>query len=194
MWDSTDLAERMSYADGKLYAANHHAKWVSCANATTGTLIWNYTLPDTAEEYDDFYQHPVIADGKVYFALSSNKLECLDANNGDFLWEYVSQGNYVENLGVAYGRVYLIGGSEAKLYCLDAASGTQLWEFQASGPIDYYNPVIAEGLIYLPAAALMYEGFPTPELRRLYAMRKRHFRHTGLGVPYANRWHLHLAC
>jgi outer membrane protein assembly factor BamB len=162
IWESANVAERISYYDGKVYGANDASKWVSCANAATGDLVWNYTLPSSAGEYDVFYQHPVIADGKAYFPLETNKLECLDANNGNLIREFVTEGDYVENLAVAYGKAYLIGGSESKLYCYDTTTGDQLWTFQAAGPIDYYTPVVADGLIYIPSAAATYEGFPYP--------------------------------
>ncbi len=162
IWDSPNVAERISYYDGKLYGANDAAKWVSCADAATGDLKWNYTLPSSAGEYDVFYQHPVIAEGKAFFPLETNKLECLDANNGNLLWEFVTEGDYVENVAVADGKAYLIGGSEAKLYCIDITNGNQIWSFQASGPIDYYTPVIADGYVYIPSAATFYEGFPYP--------------------------------
>ena len=160
IWESANVGERISYYDGKVYGAPDASRWVSCANAATGDLVWNFTLPASAGEYDVFYQHPVIANGKAYFPLETNKLEVLDANTGQFLWEYVTEGDYVENVAVANGKLYVTGGSEAKLYCLDASNGNKLWEFQAAGPLDYYNPILAGDKVYFSSAAAPYEGFP----------------------------------
>jgi outer membrane protein assembly factor BamB len=160
IWETPNVAERISYYDGKVYGAPDASRWVSCASATTGNLIWNWTLPDTLGEYDVSYQHPVIAEGRAYFPLESNRVEVLDANNGHFLWEYVTDGDYVENVAVHNGKLYVTGGSEAKLYCMDAASSNKLWEYQATGPLDYYNPIIAQDKVYFSAAAEQYEGFP----------------------------------
>jgi outer membrane protein assembly factor BamB len=160
IWESANVGERISYYDGKVYGAPDASLWVSCANAATGDLVWNFTLPESAGEYDVFYQHPVIANGKAYFPLESNKLEVLDANTGQFLWEYVTEGDYVENVAVANGKLYVTGGSEAKLYCLDAANGNKIWEYKAAGPLDYYNPILAGDKVYFSSAAASYEGFP----------------------------------
>jgi outer membrane protein assembly factor BamB len=160
VWESANVGERISYYDGKVYGAPDASKWVSCANAATGDLVWNFTLPASAGENDVFYQHPVIAEGRAYFPLETNKLEVLDANTGDFLWEHVTEGDYLNNVAVSNGKLYVAGGSEAKLYCLDAANGNKIWEFQAAGPLDYYNPIIAGDKVYFSSAAAPYEGFP----------------------------------
>ncbi len=160
IWETPNVGERISYYDGKVYGAPDASKWVSCANATSGELIWNWTLPDTLGEWDVFYQHPVLAEGRAYFPLETNRVEVLDANTGQFLWEFVTGGDYVENVAVHNGKLYVTGGSEAKLYCIDAANGNPIWEYQASGPLDYYNPIIAQDKVYFSAAAEPYEGFP----------------------------------
>jgi outer membrane protein assembly factor BamB len=162
IWETANVAERISYYDGKVYGAPDSSTWASCANAATGELVWNYSLPSTAGEYDLFYQHPVLANGKAYFPLISNKLEVLDANTGQLLWEHVTEGDYINNVAVANGKLYVTGGSEAKLYCIDAANGNKIWEFQAAGPLDYYNPIIAGDKVYFSSAAASYEGFPLP--------------------------------
>ncbi len=113
IWETPNVGERISYYDGKVYGAPDASKWVSCANASTGALIWNFTLPSTLGDYDVFYQHPVIAEGRAYFPLETNRVEVLDANNGHFLYEYVTGGDYVENVAVRNGKLYVTGGERS---------------------------------------------------------------------------------
>jgi len=160
IWDAPYVGNRISYYDGKIYGALHYSNLTICTNATTGEVIWNYTLPNNFGEWDIFYQHPVLGDGRAYFPLVTNRVEALDANTGQFLWEFVSPGDYVTNLAFHDGKLYVTGGNEAKLYCVDAASGEVIWEYQAAAPIDYYNPIIAQDKLYFCGAAAPYEGFP----------------------------------
>ncbi len=161
IWESSSVSDRLSYYEGKIYGVVHGSKWVSCADAATGDLIWNYTTPDPERE---FYQHAVIADGKAYFPMSyANKVVVLDANTGTFLWDLViDDADYFNYVAVANGRLYISGGTESKVYCVNATDGTQLWEFQTGGAPEYYYPIIAQDKVYFTSAAEPFTGFPMP--------------------------------
>ena len=111
--------------------------YVFSFDANTGEELWRTILPD------QFYigGAPAVDNNKVY--ITSNYytfsdegegfLFCLDANNGDILWNFSVYQRYISPL-VDNGRVYLIGWEKedfevynAKLYCLDALSGVEIY-------------------------------------------------------------------
>ncbi len=72
---------------------------------------------------------PVVADGKVYVGSQDNKVYCLDASNGDLVWNYTTDDLVVSRPDVANGIVY-VGGWDGKLYALDALDGESCMDFQ----------------------------------------------------------------
>lgn len=161
VWESSSVADRLSYYQGKVYGTIHGSKWVSCAAADTGELLWNYTTNDPDRE---FYQHAAIADGKAYYPMSyANKIVVLDANTGNFLWDLViDESDYFNNVAVANGKVFISGGTESRIYCIDAANGNRLWDFKPDGPSEYYHPTVAQDKVYFCSAAAPFEGYPMP--------------------------------
>jgi outer membrane protein assembly factor BamB len=160
-WDSTNVSDRLSYFEGKVYGVVHNSKWASCVDARTGNLIWNYTTPDPERE---FYQHAVISDGKVYLPMSyTNKVVVLDAETGTFLWDLVIEdADYFNYVAVSHDKLYISGGTECRIYCVSASNGTLLWKFDTAGPTEYYYPIIAQDKVYVASAAAPFTGFPMP--------------------------------
>ena len=67
--------------NGNVYFATETG--VYCLDASSGTLIWNYTTGVGAMDYS-----PTVADGKVYVGSWDNKVYCLDANTGALVWNF----------------------------------------------------------------------------------------------------------
>ncbi len=166
MWNSTNVRGRLSYSNGRLYGVTNYSPWVSCANASTGALIWNYT--GTGNAKDTFYPAPVVADGLVFLStdtetagITANDLIVLNATTGQFVWKYCTGGAGLSCVTVAYGRAYLAGAiGDASVYCLNDSNGRLLWNYTAPGEEDYYNCQIANGAIYLDCSAYPITGFP----------------------------------
>jgi len=61
---------------------------------------------------------PAVADGKVYFGSNNpdNKVYCLNAANGGFIWSYTTGSAVSSSPAVAYGDVF-IGGWDYSVYC-----------------------------------------------------------------------------
>ena len=95
-------------------------------NNATGQLLEN------AMTYDRCY-HPVIAEGKLYYGSSADdSVCCLNAQNGEFLWRFVT-GGPVRLAPVIFGKSLFVGSDDGCLYCLNAETGEALWKYQG-GP------------------------------------------------------------
>lgn len=167
VWTKNTIRGRLAYWDGRLYGVGPYSKWVSCVNASTGELIWNYTSTDPKEF---FYPSPVIAYGNVYLGTENpgyitdkvDHVVCLDAKTGEYKWTFETGEYFVQSISAAYGNIYIAGGEKNAIYCLDAETGNKKWEFNAPGFIDYYTIQIGDGAIYFCCAAYVLPGFQVP--------------------------------
>ena len=167
MWNSSNVQGRLGYKDGKLYGVLEMNMWVSCVNATTGALIWNFT--GTGDPADHFYPAPVIENGKVYLGTENpgtlervDHVVCLDAETGAYKWTYVTGEYFVESISAAYGNIYIAGGERNAIHCVDGETGQKKWEYNAPGFIDYYQIQVADNKLYFNSAGIAVSGFPLP--------------------------------
>ena len=66
------------------------------------------------------YSSPAVADGKVFVGSYDDKVYCLNAATGAFIWSYTT-GNYVDSSpAVADGIVY-VGSMDGKVYAFGSA-------------------------------------------------------------------------
>jgi len=70
------------YKDGVLYVAAYNTGLVAAIDTSTQTVIWTYDAPSY------IYSQLIYADGKIYFGCDDDYLRCLDASNGNIIWEY----------------------------------------------------------------------------------------------------------
>lgn len=159
--NDTIQGQRVGYADGKLYGLYEYATWMTCVNASTGHLIWNFT--GTGDPKDMLYPSPTIAFGNVYLSIYGisedpddpymDHVICLDADTGEYKWTYATGEFFIQSLSAAYGCVYINGGDRNALICIDATTGEKKWEYNAPGFIDYYECAIADYKVYVVSAA-----------------------------------------
>ena len=85
--------------------------------------------------------HIVVAADLLYFGSSnSNKVTCLDAQDGTELWKFFSDGPVRFAPAVYNGRVYF-GSDDGYVYCLEGADGSLVWSKRAtsSGELMFAN-------------------------------------------------------
>ncbi|MCA9248260.1 MAG: PQQ-binding-like beta-propeller repeat protein, partial [Planctomycetales bacterium] len=76
--------------------------------------------------------HVVSVDGRVFFGSSSEDLvTCLDAQTGQPLWKFDTNGPVRLAPHIEAGRVYF-GADDGCVYCLDADTGDLRWRFEAA--------------------------------------------------------------
>ncbi len=126
--------------NGNVYFATETG--VYCLDASSGTLIWNYTTGVGAMDYS-----PTVADGKVYVGSWDNKVYCLDANTGALVWNF-STGDYVWSSPAVSNGVVYIGSHNGKIYALNETSGDLIWSYQTGLSVDA-PPAVSSGLVYV---------------------------------------------
>jgi parallel beta-helix repeat protein len=113
-------------------------------NASTGALIWNYTMGGGT------WSCPAVSQGIVYVGSLDHKLYALDASTGVLVWSYTT-GSYIEDSSpaVAYGKVY-IGSDDGRVYALNSLNGALVWNYSvASTSSVTSSPAVANGLVYV---------------------------------------------
>lgn len=183
LWTYTDKKEYGFYAstsivDGKVYAGTigqnlalpsitNHLKHncsgsVLCLNANTGDILWKYT-----SRYG-IMATPAVANGKVvvcsgtwdWFVNKSYNLVgdvfCLNATNGQLIWEYQNccyvEGSPVIENGLVYFGSFkeTSSGILGWVWCFNSSTGALVWR----KPLDYpRGPVtVANGKVYVALA------------------------------------------
>ncbi len=101
-----------------------------CIDRTTGKEIWHF---DDGKKMRQIYSTPYVVDGKLYIGEGLHqddhcKIYCLNADNGELVWQFNSRSHTESSPCVANGKVYFGAGDDG-LYCLEAATGKKLWNF-----------------------------------------------------------------
>lgn len=89
---------------------------------------------------------PVVAYGRLYVGSYNDRFYCLNAYNGEVLWEYLTGGNPTTP-AVWEGRVYF-GSLDDKVYCFNALNGAKIWEY-ATGNDVMGVPSVHEGKVFI---------------------------------------------
>ncbi len=101
-----------------------------------GTVNWATTYESTAVTNGFVSTVPLLfAEGRIYAALlDGDRLACLDAATGRFVWSRPLTESYKEILGIAHNRLIVSGRS---LWGFDADKGELAWSVPASDPEDW---------------------------------------------------------
>ncbi|RLF26783.1 MAG: hypothetical protein DRN05_06560, partial [Thermoplasmata archaeon] len=117
---------------------------VYCFDAATGVQLWNQTISSSG-----IACAPAVAYGRIYVGSDDKNVSCLDADTGNIIWRYQTNGNVRGAIAVSNGRVYAgaITG-DFHIYCLDAYTGEKIWDHYIES-FDAAYPVIANGRLYV---------------------------------------------
>ena len=89
---------------------------------------------------------PAVAYGRLYVGDNQNRINCLNASIGSYIWNYTT-GNYLFNCpAISDGKVY-VGSLDGTLYCLDAYTGHSIWNYTIGQAIES-SPAVSDGKIY----------------------------------------------
>jgi outer membrane protein assembly factor BamB len=138
----TDLQASPTVADGMVFTASN-AKEYYGINATTGNIEWTYKC-EGAEEF--ILCSTIYKDGKLYL-IDKFSIMCVDANNGNPIWEtYLGDELYVSPT-YADDKLY-IATDQRSIYVLNATSGDKLGHFVTSSN-SWSAPTVYEGRVYV---------------------------------------------
>jgi outer membrane protein assembly factor BamB len=151
----------VTVVDGYVIAGDWDGYQYFCINATSGELVWSYTVTGTAQGT------PAIADGKVYltsWGYVSGHVYCLNLSNGEKKWEtaWLPGGDLPEydtcgSPCVADGKVFVTTYNfqdDGELVALDAETGAFVWDDTAGGRVRTIQrsdatPAYYDGKIYV---------------------------------------------
>ena len=135
---------------------NNYSGKVYCLDANTGEVIWQYT-----SRYGT-WATPAVANGKVYvcsglwwWSFDNITLDhvgdvfCLDATNGNLLWEYRDCQYVIGGPVITDGKLYFgsFNDSNGWVWCFNASNGQKLWNYECNDPI---GPVtVVNGKVYV---------------------------------------------
>ncbi|MEQ8170497.1 MAG: PQQ-binding-like beta-propeller repeat protein [Candidatus Eremiobacterota bacterium] len=116
-------------ADGEFYAVD-----------LEGTLLWEkHTGPVESS--------PAYFENILYFGTLEHKVLALQADTGETIWEFETEGKVISSPAVAYNKVFT-GSEDKKIYAIDAITGDKICEIETNGEITS-SPAIANGILYI---------------------------------------------
>ena len=117
-----------------------HTGYSTSTAPNTNNVLWTYTTGSGV------YSSPAVVDGKVYIGSYDGHVYCLDAEDGDKIWNSSNVGTvWHSSPAVADGRVYIGGGV---LYCLNAENGSRIWSYQG-GLNMVSSPAVVDDRVYI---------------------------------------------
>jgi len=84
----------------------------------------------------------------VYVGSNDDKVYCLDASTGTFIWSYTTGGGTDSSPAVADGRVF-VGSSDSRMYCLNATTGALIGTYLTGSSLLLSSPVVAGWRVYV---------------------------------------------
>ena len=119
-------------------------------NPATGSIIWQIHFPDVSGD-DDVPTAALYSNGRLYLGLKSGYFYCVDATNGNIIWQYKTgaSGDFgVWSSATLYNNMVFFGGGDHVIYALNISDGSVAWSF-TTGSVIYSSPSVANGVLYI---------------------------------------------
>ena len=150
----------------RIYVAAAHAPKPSqiygavyCLDRATHQLVWSFD--NDLQMKPVSISSPCLADGRLFIGEGFHedsycKLYCLNAADGEKLWEFQTASHVESSPCVAGGKVYFGAGDDG-VFCVDAATGKEVWHFP--GVHVDTNPAVVGNRLYAGSGFGSYEAF-----------------------------------
>lgn len=140
------------FADGKAYFTSDITKGdillgskIYCIDAEKGTTVFSRDLDSKGATAVTYY------DGRIYLCtLDKPSFVCLDAKNGNKVWQIQTAAIYPKYSPVASNGLVYFCAYNNNVYAYDAKSGKSVWIFTAEGPIKT-SPCVSDGKLIVGA-------------------------------------------
>ena len=103
--------------------------------------IWTFT------SNDDIRGTALYDRGMVYFGSYDHHLYALNAETGNIIWKYQTDGGIVSRPAIADDSIF-IGSEDHRLHVVSGRSGSLLWTYYTNGPIRS-SPFVAHGHVFI---------------------------------------------
>ena len=121
--------------DDKIYVAHfdndYIFSYVDCIYASNGAIAWSYDSPS----FTYIFCSPAVYEEKIYFVetFDNNKVVCLNAGTGEFIWDEYLDIIESYSLVVTDGKVIVAGldesGENGIVYCISSETGSYIWDY-----------------------------------------------------------------
>ena len=129
------IEDNILYATGSL---GKHTLVLFQLEKADKILKAKYPLIDTA---------PLVHNDRVYFGTSNGQFYCVDADNGEKIWQYTARAS-IRSTPALQAESVVFADIKGNVYSLDARSGKAHWTVQLDGHI-YSYPVLDEQRVYI---------------------------------------------
>jgi len=119
---------------------NDEAGYVNALDKTNGAIIWQFKMgaEQRLDMWDYYLSSPVVSDGIVYIGSGDQHVYAINADSGELMWKYKTQG-IVHAAPLVHKDKLFIGSLDGQFYALDKQTGSELWKFRTIG--DQYFPI-----------------------------------------------------
>lgn len=126
---------------------------INRSNAADLKLAWVLTMHEGSNQTT-----PLVHDGIMFLAHPGNRLQALNASNGELIWQYAYEyppdsktlGGPIRNIAI-YGDKLFMATYDAALVAIDARTGEQLWRAVKAdwnkGFTHTSGPIVAGGIV-----------------------------------------------
>jgi outer membrane protein assembly factor BamB len=110
---------------------------------------------------------PIVINDKVYVGSLDTNLYCLDANSGDIIWTFKTEGYITSSAAFSDGSIYITSQepNSGALYKLDADNGSLVWKNEMEyvlvadrGTDIHVSPTVADGMVFAATNKDYYYG------------------------------------
>ncbi|MBP7733616.1 MAG: PQQ-binding-like beta-propeller repeat protein [Caldisericia bacterium] len=135
--------------DNTLHAVKLEKGWEAWRYDCGEKCHHDKTIKNDALKYGGVNSTAAYADGKLFFGTMCYKIICVDASNGQQVWEYEdSDRDEGFNAPILYNNNKIYTTSSERLYCIDAKTGKKIWIANVWDN-KMSPPTIAEGKLYV---------------------------------------------
>ncbi|MDD5598930.1 MAG: PQQ-binding-like beta-propeller repeat protein [Victivallaceae bacterium] len=145
IWEKSDGIAGLNYCapvivDGKLYINGF-----SAFDSETGRRIWHSPVKPKVPGY---LCSPAVSNGKIYVSFTgwNNPLFCLDAQNGDVIWQSKVM---IQSPPLVSSTLVYAAGEYGMVYALDAQDGKVVWQKKVGAHWMVACPVLSGDLLYV---------------------------------------------
>jgi outer membrane protein assembly factor BamB len=128
-------------ADGVVYIGSMNDNFYAL-NASTGTLIWNYTTGNSI-----VFSSAAVANGIAYVGSEDGDVYAFNASTGTLIWNCKVGELVWSSPAVANGMVY-IGSEISNVDALNASNGDLVWSYSTGDEV-VSSPAIDNGVIFI---------------------------------------------